>query len=186
MGASDLMASEWLWAGWSEVGLVLLSVPLMLAAIIATIRVNGLRSFSKMSSFDFAVTVAIGSVLASVVATSTSLVNGVVAVVGLFVVQSVIATLRRRTSFEVIVDNSPVMLMRDGKVFEDALGRTSVTRSDLVAKLREANVLQVSEVQAVVLESTGDVSVVHGDVGVDDVLLDGIRVVGRATPLELT
>jgi len=177
------MVSKWLWTSWGEAGLVLISAPLMLAAIVAAIRANGLRSFSKMSSFDFAVTVAIGSVLASVVVSSTSLANGVLAVAGLLSVQSLIATLRRRTSLETLVDNAPVMLMRDGMVYEDAMRHASVTQADLVAKLREANVLRLDEVQAVVFESTGDVSVIHGDVDVDSALLDGVQVRGSASKL---
>ena len=36
-----------------------------------------------------------------------------------------------------------------------------VTEDDLKAKLREANVLNLAEVRAVVFESTGDISVLH-------------------------
>lgn len=39
--------------------------------------------------------------------------------------------------------------------------RAIVGESDLMAKLREANVIQLDEVLAVVLESTGDMSVLH-------------------------
>lgn len=38
-----------------------------------------------------------------------------------------------------------------------------VTESDLRAKLREANVLELSQVQAVVFETTGDIAVLHSD-----------------------
>lgn len=50
----------------SQLGFVVVSAVLMLAGIIGYVRLIGLRSFSKMSSFDFAVTVAMGSVLAAV------------------------------------------------------------------------------------------------------------------------
>jgi uncharacterized membrane protein YcaP (DUF421 family) len=36
-----------------------------------------------------------------------------------------------------------------------------VTEDELRGKLREANVIQMSEVRAVILESKGDVSVIH-------------------------
>ena len=38
-----------------------------------------------------------------------------------------------------------------------------MTEDDIYGKLREANVLDFDQVQAVVLESTGDISVLHGD-----------------------
>ena len=49
-----------------------------------------------------------------------------------------------------------------------------MARSDLVAKLREANVLDLKQVRAVVLETTGDVSVLHGDV-LDEILVENVK-----------
>lgn len=168
------MFADWVWTSWEEAGLVMLSALLMIAAVIAIIRIVGLRSLSKMSSFDFAVTVAIGSILASTVATSTPIANGVLAIGGLLAVQAAIAALRRRANLGAVVDNAPVLLMHNGEFHSSALTRTRVTRSDVVAKLREANVLTFDDVRAVVLETTGDISVLHGDGPVDDDLLDGV------------
>ena len=163
-----------LWATWSDVGAIVVAAPLIVLAVIAVIRVVGLRSFSKMSSFDFAVTVAIGSVVAGVATGPTPVLSGAVAVAALLATQYVVAVLRRRTAVESVIDNTPRLLMRDGVVFDAAMASSRVTRSDLIAKLREANVLQLSEVRAVVFESTGDMSVLHGDVDVDDELLEGV------------
>ncbi|MEP1126376.1 MAG: YetF domain-containing protein [Ilumatobacter sp.] len=176
------MFADWIWTSWEQAGLVALSAVLMLAIVIAVIRVVGLRSLSKMSSFDFAVTVAIGSVLASTVATSTPVANGAVAVAALLAVQSTIAVLRRYAGFGQVVDNRPVLLMRDGQFLSDALDRSRVTRSDVMAKLREANVLRLRDVRAVVLETTGDISVLHGDEPVEPCLLDGVEDDRRDAP----
>ena len=169
------MLADWLWTSWEEAGLIALSAVLMIATLIVIIRIAGLRSLSKMSSFDFAVTVAIGSVMASTVATSTPVANGALAIGALLLVQAAIATMRRLDGFEKVVDNTPSLLMRDGQFLDDALARCRVTRSDVIAKLREANVLALTEVQAVVLETTGDISVLHGEAPIDDVLLQGVR-----------
>jgi len=56
-------ADTWLFTSWSNVEWIMLSALLMLAVVVVTIRVVGLRSMSKMSSIDFAVTVAIGSII---------------------------------------------------------------------------------------------------------------------------
>jgi len=68
------------------------------------------------------------------------------------------------------VQNSPVVLMRDGVIIHEALTYTRVAKDDLIAKLREANVLDLSQVRAVILETTGDVSVLHGDVCAEELL----------------
>lgn len=168
------MFSDQIWTSWTETAAVVVSAVLMVVATIGIIRVVGLRSLSKMSSFDFAVTVAIGSIIASTVASSTPVANGIVGIASLLAVQAVISVLRKRTALETAIDNTPVMLMRDGEFFDAALTRTRVTRSDVIAKLREANVLQLAEVRAVVLETTGDISVLHGTADLDDILLDGV------------
>ncbi len=62
------------------------------------------------------------------------------------------------------------MLMENGEILEDALAECRVAKDDLFAKLREANVLRMADVRAAILETTGDVSVLHGDRISDDVL----------------
>lgn len=47
--------------------ILLTSIGIYIAIVILTRRIGGKRSFSKMSSFDVAVTVAIGSMLATTV-----------------------------------------------------------------------------------------------------------------------
>ena len=134
--------------------------------VVLLIRINGLRSFSKMTNFDFVMTVAVGSLLASASQTTTweAFLQAMVAMAALFIVQSVSARLRRRSDkIEAIMQNTPVILMRNGEIIDGALEETRVARSDLLAKLREANVLDLNEVRAVVLETTGDISVLHGE-----------------------
>lgn len=144
--------------------------------IILLVRIVGLRSFSKMTNFDFVMTIAIGSLLAGASQSSdwSGFLQTLSAMVSLFAVQYGVARLRQTSRrFEDIVQNEPVLLMKDGVVLETALRRTRVGRDDLMAKLREANALDLSQVRAVVLETTGDISVLHGGV-VDAKLLDGL------------
>lgn len=145
--------------------------------VIVVVRIVGLRAFSKMTAFDFVITVATGSLMAGAsTATSWSaFAQPCLAVAVLLGVQSGVAWLRQRSeTFETIVQNCPVLLMRDGKMLHGALKATRVAEDDLVAKLREANVLNLSDVRAVVLETTGDISVLHGDT-LSAGLLDSVR-----------
>ena len=144
----------------------------LVPVMVVFVRLAGLRAFSKMSSYDFAVTVSFGSVLAGTVLNpATTLGQGIAAMAALFAVQWAIGLVRSRSgAVEEACDNSPVLLMSDGRILEANLRRTRVTRDDLHAKLREANVLDYGQVRAVVLETTGDVSVLHGDHLSDDML----------------
>ena len=55
------MLSEWFFASPANLLVVALSALGMYGAIIVLSRLNGLRSFTKMSSFDFAMTVVTGA-----------------------------------------------------------------------------------------------------------------------------
>ena len=131
--------------------------------IICITRLAGKRTFAKMSSFDFAITIAMGSILANAVnQPSKSFMSAVVALAILACLQVLFAKLVNSSqALENIATNSPVLLMKDGEILEKNLKRCLVSKSDLMAKLREANVLQLSEVKAVVFETTGDISVLH-------------------------
>lgn len=145
--------------------------------VVLLIRVVGLRSLSKMTSFDFVMTVALGSLVAGASQASDWLqfVQPLTAMVGLFFMQWLAARLRKQSdTLEEAMQNSPLLLMRDGEFIAEALQRSRVAESDLRAKLREANVLHLSEVRAAVLETTGDVSVLHGE-QLDEVLLEGVQ-----------
>ena len=145
--------------------------------VVVLIRLNGLRSLSKMTNFDFVMTIALGSLLATAAGADSWQVFGqsLAAQAALFFVQWGTAKLRRSSdTIETAMQNAPIFLMRDGEFCEDALEETRVAKSDVIAKLREANALELAKVKAVVLETTGDVSVLHGD-NLDERLIENVR-----------
>ena len=140
---------------------IILTAAGIYAAVIIFTRLSGKRSFSTMSSFDFAMTVAVGSLIATtVLSSSVSLVEGVVGLGSLYILQITVAILRRNTSLKQTIDNSPMFLMYNGKILEENLKQARLTEGDLRSKLRAAGVTRLSEVGAVVFETTGDVSVI--------------------------
>lgn len=170
--------SEWLTAEPSAMVMVMVSTIAVYAAVIAYTRFFGLRTFSKMSAFDFAMTIALGSLFASAISSpSPSILLSLFAFLLLFSGQKLIAIARRSTSLRHLIDNDPILLMVDGRILEENLRRTNVTEGDLLAKLREANVLDFLQVKAVVFETTGDVSVLHGqpDEELNPALLGGVH-----------
>ncbi len=169
---------KWFTISWESLFAIILSgVGIYLAVIIFT-RIAGKRSFSKMSSFDFAMTVAIGSIIAStLLSKSVTLPEGVVGLASVYTLQLSIAFLRRYKTVTKIVDNEPMLLMEGENILQDNLKRAGVTEGDLRSKLREANVLNFSQIKAVVFETTGDISVLHSDddTDVEDWLLKDVK-----------
>lgn len=59
--------SDWLFVAPEKALFIFVSIALSYIAIIILTRTAGIRSFSKMSGFDFAITVVIGSVFTSII-----------------------------------------------------------------------------------------------------------------------
>ncbi|WP_409433313.1 DUF421 domain-containing protein [Litorimonas sp. RW-G-Af-16] len=171
--------TDWIFLPPTAIAGVLVSVILTYLGLVALTRIFGIRSFSKMSGFDFAVTVAFGSILASIVmAKDPPVLQGLLALTSLFVIQFIFATARRQwTWFNQMTGNSARLIMARGVINDVQLKKAKMTRGDLIAKLREANALNFDEVEAVIAETTGDVSVLHqtgGDLTIDPKVLEGV------------
>ena len=170
---------NWLYTSLETLGIVLVTVVAIISIIILIVRISGLRTFAKMSSFDFASTIAVGSILASIVINQDqSILKGAVALGSIILFQTIFSFAKRKWEwFDNLFTNKPMLLIEDGKFIMNNLRKTNVDAKDVYAKLREANVKDKSEVLAVILESTGDISVIHKqkDVDLAQDILTGVR-----------
>ncbi len=158
----------------------LVRAAIAVAAVITLTRLNGLRSISKMTSFDFALTVATGSIIAATVLNIDQKIwIGLISLVAVFAVQAVISRIRFASNgFQKVTENEPLLLVENGEFLTDNLTRSNVTKGDIYGKLREANALSMAHVRAVVLEPTGDISVLlcgSDETPLDDEILTGVQ-----------
>ena len=166
---------EQLGASWTDLAVVVVSGVVVYIVVIALSRLAGVRSLAKMSSFDFAATVAVGSTIASTLVGSASLAAGAVGLALLFGLQYVVATLRRRDLLHGLADNAPILLMAGAEVVEGNLRHARVSREELYSQLRLNGVHRLDQVRAVVMETTGDISVLQAGEPLDAELVEGIR-----------
>ncbi|HWH22729.1 MAG TPA: YetF domain-containing protein [Allosphingosinicella sp.] len=141
------------------------------------VRIVGLRAFSKMTSFDFVTTIATGSLIAQAGTRSDlgEYLNALAAIAGVFLIKWALAKRRQKSdAFQELITNQPVLLMKDGQFLEKAMSESRVSRSSIMEKLRAANVSDLRRVRAVVLETTGNISVIHGD-RMDQEIIEGVR-----------
>ncbi len=152
---------------------------LVFIIIIVLTRIVGLRSFAKFTAYDFAFTVAIGSIISSTLTSSTSIAHGGIAIASLLILTYIFSFLQRKfPALNSAISNKPLLLMDKDQIIEKNLKHGRIEKSQLIAKLREANVLDFKQIEAVVLESTGDISVLHktdDDVSLHQDLLEGVR-----------
>jgi len=132
------------------------------AALIILLRVSGKRTLSKWNAFDFVVTIALGSTLASVIMSKDiSLADGVFALLLLVGLQFVITRLSVQFDWvKNLVKAEPALLLDKGKFLPEAMRRQRVTESEILAAIRSAGAAAVEEIEAVVLETDGSLSVV--------------------------
>lgn len=152
---------------------------ILVPLVVLYVRIVGLRAFAKMSAHDFAVTVAIGSVLAATVLNQdTPWWRGAIGLAALMGVQWALGTIRTVVpAAQRWTDNEPLVLMYRGAVRPEAMRRARITPDDLRHKLRAAGMTGMGEDATVILETTGDVSVLTGAPGQD--LMAEVRGTGR-------
>ncbi len=141
---------------------VLVVGPVAYVWLVAVLRVSGKRTLAQLNAFDFVVTVALGSTLATVVLSDTlPLAEGALALALLAVLQLVVAWASVRLSwFRRAVTSQPTLLLRDGEPLPAALARQRISEHSLREAVRGAGIGGLELVAAVVLEPNGTLSVV--------------------------
>jgi len=132
------------------------------AALIIFLRVSGKRTLSKWNAFDFVVTIALGSTLASVVVSKdVVLIEGVIAFALLIGLQFVITRLSVKFDFiKNVVKAEPTLLFDKGEFLPEVMRRQRVAESEIRAAIRSNGLAAIEEAEAVVLETDGTFSVV--------------------------
>lgn len=154
-------------------------------AVVTLLRISGKRTLSSWNSFDFVVTVAFGSTLATVVLDpETSALQGAVAFAVLILLQFIVTWLSVRSPTALrIIKAKPTLLMDRGELRPDALKRSRVNEAEVRASLRAHGVGRLDAEVSVVLETDGAFSVIpHTEVGRGSTL---IGVEGYDAPSEI-
>lgn len=131
-------------------------------SLVTMLRVTGKRTLSKMNAFDLIVTVALGSVLATIILSKDVPLAEGVAAFGLLVSMQYIITWLSVRSRRVsrLVKSEPNLLLYKGRFLQEAMRRERVNEEEVHAAIRSQGVAFVEEVEAVVLETDGSISVV--------------------------
>jgi uncharacterized membrane protein YcaP (DUF421 family) len=150
-----------LFQDWTRLLVLLATAVIAYPVLIVVLRAAGKRTLSKLNVFDFIVTVALGSTLATVILSrEIPLVEGVIALVLLVGLQYLVAKLSRRwPRLRRMVKSVPTVLLYEGVVREDALTRERLTRKELAQVVRQHGHASFSDVACVVLETDGTFSV---------------------------
>jgi uncharacterized membrane protein YcaP (DUF421 family) len=146
---------------WYLMGRTATLTVLGFAAMIIMLRVSGKRTLSKMNVFDFVFVVAVGSVMAAtIVEKDVTLLEGMMSLSLLIGIQIVLAKIAAYSkTAEKIINGEPALLLAKGQFIERALKKERVTKEEVRAAIRDKGVNRVEDVDAVILENDGTLTV---------------------------
>lgn len=155
---------------------VLVVAPLAYVWLVALLRVSGKRTLAQLNAFDFIVTVALGSTLATIALSSTvAWAEGALTLALLAALQFLVAWLAVRFSWiRRTLTSEPALLVCNGRPIPTAIARERISEQSLHQAIRSAGAGGLELVTAVVLETNGTLSVVTRDKVGSGSVLDGV------------
>jgi len=149
-------SGEWVLFRTAVIGILIYII------LVFFLRISGKRTLSKMNAFDFVITVAIGSTLASVIISKeTKLDQGALAILLLVGMQYAITWISVRSGkFQKLIKAEPALLLYRGKFLKGRMERERVLENEIEAALREQGISSVEATHAVVLETDGSFSII--------------------------
>lgn len=155
--------SEMFFNGWESLLRTLVVGVLAYCALVLFLRVAGKRTLSKMNAFDWVVTVALGSTLATILLNqNVALAQGALALALLIGLQFIVTWSSVRSRWvRKAVAAEPSLLVYQGDYLEETMHRERVTKDDVMAAIRSAGHASVNDVGAVILATDGAFNVVQ-------------------------
>ncbi len=147
---------------WQSIIRILIISILSYPTLILILRISGKRTLSKMNAFDLIITIALGSTLATVILNkNVSLAEGVIAFALLVAFQFIITYLSSRSKkISQIVKSSPTLLAYKGELIKANMLLERIDEDEIWASLRENDFSALEDVDAIVLETNGRLTVI--------------------------
>ena len=162
---------------WSDVLRILAVGAVAYVTLILLLRMTGKRTLAKLNAFDWVVSVALGSTLATILLSSdVSWAEGATALALLAGLQLVVARVTTWLPWSrAVITAEPSLLLEDGRALEEAMQRHRISLSELRQAVRATGSGDMSAVAAVVLETDGSLSVISSEQAGSRSALDGVR-----------
>jgi uncharacterized membrane protein YcaP (DUF421 family) len=148
--------------GWTSIGRTVISGAAAYLALVAMLRVSGKRTLAKLNAFDLVVTVALGSTLSTItLSRDVPIATGIAGLAVLIGMQYAVAWVSVRSRrLRNAARSEPRLLARRGRFVRSALTQERVTEEEVLAVIRAQGRSSLADVDGVILESDGSISVV--------------------------
>ncbi|MBQ2769900.1 MAG: DUF421 domain-containing protein [Clostridia bacterium] len=132
-------------------------------AVFFILRLTGKRQVADLQPFDLLITLLIADLASCAIAnTSIPLTYSLVPILALYLVQQGLTWVCLKSAhLRRVICGSPVILIADGVVAEEAMRLTNYTMIDLLDQLRSKDIFDLSNVAYAILETNGTMSVLQ-------------------------
>lgn len=131
------------------------------SAVLVLTRIIGKEQVGQLTLYDYVNGITIGSIAATVATDNPSRVGTHLLDLVIFTALTFLLSYGALKSryFRRLVEGTPTLVVWNGRILEKNLGRNRYSVDELKAKLRTRDVFNLREVQAAVLESSGEINV---------------------------
>lgn len=130
--------------------------------VLGMVRLSGKRPLGQITPFDVLLVVLLGNAVQNaLLGTDTSLGGGLLLAATLILLNYGVGWVSTRSRrIERLVEGEPVVIARDGRLFDAVLRREQVTRADFEAAMRQQGGLGVEDVELALLEINGHITII--------------------------
>lgn len=132
------------------------------AVVLGMVRLSGKRALGQVTPFDVLLIVLLGNAVQNaLLGTDTSLAGGLLLAATLILLNYGVGWLTARSRrMERLIEGEPVVIARNGKLFDSVLRRELVSRADFEVAMRQQSCIGVEEVELALLETNGHITII--------------------------
>jgi uncharacterized membrane protein YcaP (DUF421 family) len=129
--------------------------------VLFLLRIVGKKHVGEMAPFDLVVLLILSeSVQNALIADDISLTGGLVVAATLFAASQLVGHVTWRSkALARIIEGTPRVLVRNGRVLNNAMSSEQVTHSELIEALRKEGCTSLTNVRYAVLENDGNITI---------------------------
>lgn len=158
-----------------RIPIVILSAMGIYLAFLVFVRFFGPRILGKLASFDAVVIIMFGAVAGRVIiGHPPTLTAGAIGLFTLMCMEAAFGSVQHLRMLRHTLTGYPIVLVAHGELIPHAMHKAHITRVEIITAARRAGLARLSQAKCVILEPTGDLSVIREGTPMEPELLEGV------------
>ena len=143
--------------------IVLIRAILLYLLVICSLRIMGKRQLGELQPSELVITILISNIASLPIEdNSLPMVMGVVPILVLVGFEVIISSISLHSKkFRALVSGRPIIVIRDGKIDQQAMKQLRFSVDDLMETLRAKSIFNIQDVQYAIVETTGQVNILQ-------------------------